>query len=259
MLGADLAAHAGLDLVRHRDRVRQALRAERPGRAGDVHDAQHRAVEGMAHRGGGAGPGLHLAAEVLGRVDLDGRLGGDGGADGVGADLRLAPSPAPLQLDRVPEVQGAGVAAGVQHDAGRVGEDGHGVGAGEELARALQGEPRGVQDRRAPPPVPVQLRVRDDGRLRPGGRDPLLAGPLPGGEDSGTHERRRRAVLVERFPGTPNVAILHRSSPPCPAALRRDERASSDPWAISWGAGWDPSRAGRRSQAPAPFGSGSTR
>jgi hypothetical protein len=70
ILSDRLRQHA-FDMVAHRDRKSQALRVESARRARDIHDAKQLPIGWIVNGNGGAGPSLHLGAEMLCTMNLN--------------------------------------------------------------------------------------------------------------------------------------------------------------------------------------------
>ena len=105
--------------------IGQRLRVERPGRPGDVEDAEQLTVGRVMDRGGGAGPTLHVTAEVLECVNLHGLPRCDGGSDGVGANIGLVPTTAALEVHAATVIAGTCVSGGLKNETRGVCEDKH--------------------------------------------------------------------------------------------------------------------------------------
>ncbi len=160
-------------------RQSQALRVEGACRAGDIDHAEQFAVTGIVNRNGGAGPALHLRAEMFGAVNLH-RLGfRHGGADGVGADVGFAPASAVFQVNGAAGVDDPGVSLGIDDQPGGVGEDHHGIGVAQERLRTLERAPCGMTECRVLGAVTKQFTLRNQRRHRAIDRDVVTAGSLP--------------------------------------------------------------------------------
>ena len=108
-------------------------------RAGDVDRAEDQAGVGVVHGRRRARPDVVGAHQVLGRVDLHGRVDGQRGAHRVGADRRLGHAEAGGEAGRVGRVQQPGGALAPEDRAVGVGDqhDVHGL-VGDAHERAAQ-------------------------------------------------------------------------------------------------------------------------
>src|ERR1700729_1824520 len=104
------------------------------GRAGDVEDAKQLTVGRVMDWRGGAGPPLHVTAEVLGGVDLNGLPRSNGGTDSVGANIRLVPAAAPFEMHAAAVIAGTCVTRGLKNQTRGVSEDKHRVCLAQEGA-----------------------------------------------------------------------------------------------------------------------------
>ena len=173
-----LRQHA-FHMMADRNRQREALRIEGARRTRYVDNSEQLAVARIVNRNGGTGPPLHLGAEVFGAVNLNRLRFGDGGADGVGADIGFAPASAVLQMNRAAGIDDPGISLGVDNQSGGVGEDHDGIGVAEERFRTLQRAAGRMAERSVPGAETKQFGVRDKRRPRAIDRDPVVSGPLP--------------------------------------------------------------------------------
>ena len=128
--------HCPLDLLGGQRDEGRVVGAEDVDQPGQVHDAHHPIVEGVADRDAGAAPGLDPGTEMLGCVHEHRLAGPQCRADAVGADHALVPDAAHLEVDPPPVLERLLVADGLDDHAVVVGQDQHGLRALEQPADA---------------------------------------------------------------------------------------------------------------------------
>src|SRR5437763_5913743 len=105
----------------HRNCQREALRIEGTCRARYIDHAQQFTIGRVVKLNGSAGPPLHLRAEMLCAMDLDGFRFRYRSADSVGADVGLAPAPSMFQMNRATGVNNPVIALGIDDQSGGIG------------------------------------------------------------------------------------------------------------------------------------------
>src|SRR5579859_4730136 len=153
-----------LDLAAGGCRIAQRLRVERSGRPGDVEDAEQLAVGWVINRRGGTGPTLHVTAEVLKGVNLHRLPRGDGGSDGVGANISLVPATATFEMHAAAVVTGPWVSGGLKNQPRGIRENEHRVRLAQERARLGQHVSCRLQQRTLGRTVPKQLGLGQERR-----------------------------------------------------------------------------------------------
>ena len=204
-----LLAQRLLDLQAHGRGQGGGLRRDPARRPGDVHDAEDRAVRGIDHRRRRAGPALDLLAEMLDARDADRPAQVQRRADRVGADRRLQPASAGLQVVFAPEIEDPRVAHGVHDDAGGVAEQQHGVGVLQQIAGPSQAGPRRRPDPPAAPMRRDELRIAEAGRRLQRADRRTRLGSFPGSEHDFTDARRHLAQHTVALPVLLPNALRH--------------------------------------------------
>ncbi len=189
----------------------RVVRAEDVRRAREVDDAEDGAVDRVADRRAGAGPGLDPHAEMFGRVHVDGFARQERGADPVGADDVLGPLAADGEVDVHALAHGRAVADDVDQDALGVGERQHRARAVEQAADAGERPARGVHQFAVGVAAMLDLGLPAlDRRMRAVGVGAAAGATGPGLADQGAHggSGAVRTVCQQGFPGPHRPAFV---------------------------------------------------
>src|SRR5437879_12420371 len=110
-------------MMAHRNSQGEALRIEGACRTRDIHDTQQFAIGRVVDRNGSAGPPLNLRTEMLCTANLNRFRFRYRGANGVGANVGLAPASSVFQMNRTTGVNDPVIALGIYDQSGGIGQD----------------------------------------------------------------------------------------------------------------------------------------
>ncbi|MGY4299799.1 hypothetical protein ACVWXN_007894 [Bradyrhizobium sp. i1.4.4] len=191
------------------NRQSEALRVEGACRAGYIHHSQELAIGGMVNWNSGAGPTLNSGAKMLSSANLDRLRFSHCGANGVGADIGLAPASSMFKVNSSTGINDPGVALRIDDQPCRICQDHHGVGVAQERSRVLQRRPGGMTKRSMPRSMAKQFGFWHEGRHCAVNSYVVALGSLPRRGDRRSKVGGQSPALDKCFPRDQHFPLVH--------------------------------------------------